>query len=45
MVEEDHWTITTPVICDGNENGLREGWDIITTLYGMEPVAGLICGK
>ena len=45
MVEGDHWTITTPAMCDGNENRLRECWDRITTRRGMAPVAGLICGK
>ncbi|XP_064397403.1 neurotrypsin-like isoform X3 [Halichondria panicea] len=44
MVEGDHWTITTPAMCDGNENRLGECWDRITTRRGMEPVAGLICG-
>ena len=46
MVEGDHWTIRTRAMCDGNENRLGECWeDAVTTFYGREPVAGLICGK
>ncbi len=45
IVENDHWTITTPAICNGNEYQLRQCWHGVTISHGMEPVAGLICGK